>query len=276
MSVPAAELPRVCRVTARSRETRDTVTLALRDPAGHPLPFAAGQFHMLYAFGVGEVPISVSSHPDRPATAVHTVRAVGAVSRALAALPRGGAVGVRGPFGRGWPLPAAEGADVVLVAGGLGLAPLRPALYGILARRRRYGRVVLAIGARGPAELLYRRQLARWAARGDLEVRVTVDHATPDWRGEVGVVTQVLERARFDPESAVAFICGPEVMMRFAAQALAARGVAAQRQYLSLERNMKCAVARCGHCQLGPVFVCREGPVLRYDAAAPLLAVREL
>ena len=272
----SAELPRVCRVSARVRETADTVTLTLRDPGGGALPFAPGQFHMLYAFGVGEVPISVSGRPDRPAGAVHTVRAVGAVSRALASLARGAAVGLRGPFGSAWPLAAAHGADLVLVAGGLGLAPLRPALYHALAHRRRYGRVVLAVGAREPAALLYPRELARWAAREDLDVHVTVDQAGPDWRGRVGVVTQALARAHFDAGSAVAFVCGPEVMMRFAAQALAARGVAPQRQYVSLERNMKCAVARCGHCQLGPAFVCREGPVLRYDAAAPLLAVREL
>ena len=271
-------LPQQYRVVRRWRETRDTATLALapvdeRDGVG---PFVAGQFNMLYVFGVGEVPISVSGDPTRPRPLVHTVRAVGAVTQGLCALRPGDVVGVRGPFGSGWPVEEAAGSDVVLVAGGLGLAPLRPALYHLLAHRGRYGRVVLLYGARTPGDLLYRREVARWAARADLWLGVTVDRGDGGWRGHVGVVTRLIPGAAFDPADAVALVCGPEVMMRFTVAELLKRGVPEERVWLSLERNMKCAVGFCGHCQFGPAFVCKDGPVFRYDRVRALLGVREV
>jgi NAD(P)H-flavin reductase len=231
---------------------------------------------MLWAFGVGEVPISISGDPARPAVLRHTTRAVGTVTRAMARLRRGGVLGVRGPFGSAWPTDEAEGADVVLVAGGIGLAPLRPALLRILARRRRYGRVVVAYGTRTPADVLFRDDLQRWQARGDVEVLVTVDRAAGGWAGRVGVVPSVLRLASFDPARTVAMVCGPEVMMRFAAQELLRRGVAPARIHVSVERNMKCAVGFCGHCQLGPDFVCRDGPVLPWARLATRLLVPEV
>jgi NAD(P)H-flavin reductase len=231
---------------------------------------------MLYVFGIGEVPISISGDPTRPQPLVHTVRAVGTVTRAICALQRGAVLGVRGPFGSAWPMGAAVGKDVVLVAGGLGLAPLRPALYHVLAQRQQYGKVVLLYGTRTPEDLLYRRQLERWRARFDLEVLVTVDRATSAWGGSVGVVTKLITRAPFDPSETVAMLCGPEVMMRFTTMALQQRGVAEDHIFVSMERNMKCAIGLCGHCQFGPSFLCKDGPVLCYDRIKPWFGQREV
>ena len=265
-------IPVPYRVARRRRETHDSWTLELEPAGGAPVePFAPGQFAMLYAFGKGEVPISVSALP-----LVHTIRAVGAVSAALCDARRGHVLGVRGPFGTAWPVEAAEGADVVMLTGGLGLAPLRPVVHHVLAHRERYGRVVVLYGARSPGELLYTAELEHWRGRFDVQVEAAVDQAAAGWRGRVGVVTTLVPRADFDPAHTLAMICGPEVMLRVAAAALRARGVPAEAIFVSLERSMKCAIGLCGHCQLGPAFVCKDGPVFRWDAVEPLLRVREL
>lgn len=270
-----ATTPLPHRVAGRWRETADTWTLEL-EPESRALPsFAPGQFAMLYAFGAGEVPISLSADGSSPGSLQHTVRDVGSVTAALCAAEPGGIVGVRGPFGTPWPLERAEGRDVVVMAGGIGLAPLRPALRRIVEDRDRYGAAVLMYGGRSPAELLYPEEVARWR-EGGLDAQVIVDSAGADWTGRVGVVTELLSRTRFRPDEAVAMLCGPEVMMRHAAAALERRGVPAERVFVSLERNMKCATGHCGHCQLGPAFVCKDGAVFPYDRVAPLLSVREL
>jgi NAD(P)H-flavin reductase len=231
---------------------------------------------MLTVFGVGEVPISLSGDPAEPTRLVHTIRAVGRVSAALGRLGPGDTVGLRGPFGTGWPIAEAAGRDVLVVAGGLGLAPVRPVLYHVLAERERYGKIILLYGARGPTEILFRRELESWRRRLDVDIEVTVDHAGSDWRGRVGVVTALIGRAAFDPLHAVALVCGPEVMMRFAIAALHDAGLADEAIYLSMERNIKCAVGFCGHCQFGPAFVCRDGPVFRYDRVRAMLRLREI
>lgn len=259
-------VPQRYRVAERRQENADTFTVALEpvDPRSNAT-FAAGQFNMLYVFGLGEIPISISGNPASPERLVHTTRAVGTVTRTMAGLRRGDMMGVRGPFGTHWPLEELQGKDIVLVGGGIGLAPLRPALYQIVAQRSDYGRVVLLYGARTPEDMLYRSELEHWRARFDLEIFVTVDRATGDWHGNVGLVTALIPRAPFEPRNAAALICGPEVMMRYAVQALQKRGVGSKQTYLSLERNMKCGAALCGHCQFGPHFVCRDGPVFRMD-----------
>lgn len=269
-------LPRPFRVRTARRELADVRTLQL-DPAdgGPPLAFLPGQFTMLYAFGVGEVPISISGDPAKPEPLVHTIRAVGAVTRALCGLRKGQALGVRGPYGSSWPLSGSEGRDLVVVAGGVGLAPLRPAILSILADRGRFGRVALLVGARSPGEILFARELERWRGRFDLDVRVTVDRADRSWKGEIGVVTRLVSQAAFEPSRASAFVCGPEVMMRFAAAELRVRGVPADSIHVSLERNMKCAVGVCGHCQFGPAFVCKDGPKFSWARVEPLLRIRE-
>ncbi|MFC5581132.1 FAD/NAD(P)-binding protein [Rhodanobacter terrae] len=268
-------VPQVYRVARVHRELPDTVTLELVPPAGPRPPFEPGQFNMLYAFGVGEAAISISGDRREQEAFVHTVREVGAVSAAITRLEKGAAIGLRGPFGTNWPMAAAEGADIVFVAGGLGLAPLRPAIYHVLAHRQRYGRVVVLFGSRHPAELLYRHELEHWRQRLDVDVEVTVDHADADWRGNVGVVPALIPRVAFDPRETVAMVCGPEVMMRFTVGALRQAGVSAQRIHVSMERNMKCAIGLCGHCQFGPGFVCKDGPVMRFDRIAGIFAVRE-
>jgi len=269
--------PATARVLRRHRETADTWTLELEMAGDRPArPFAPGQFNMLYLFGVGEAAISLSGDPAHGDRLVHTVRGVGPVSRGIGALSPGAAVGVRGPFGTAWPLEAAAGADVVIVAGGLGLAPLRPVLYRLLATRRRYGRIVLLYGTRSPSDVLFHRELQQWRQAGDIDVRITVDHTRETWRGHVGVVTTLIKQAEFDAGSGVSMICGPEVMMRFAAAACRDRGFEDETIYLSMERNMKCAVGHCGHCQFGPTFVCKDGPVVPFSRVSALLGVREI
>jgi NAD(P)H-flavin reductase len=231
---------------------------------------------MLYAFGIGEVPISMSANATDDGVFVHTVRDVGAVSGAIARLEAGATLGVRGPFGIGWPVRSAEGADLIIVAGGLGLAPLRPAIRQILASRQRYGRIVVLIGSRTPKDLLFKEELEEWRRRLDVDIDVTVDHADPSWHGNVGVVPDLIARAAFDPQKTVALVCGPEVMMRFTVSGLRDAGVTSERIYLSMERNMKCAIGLCGHCQFGPTFVCKDGPVISYDRIADFLTVKEL
>ena len=255
----------------------DTFTLELAPPAGvAPMRFAPGQFNMLYVFGVGEVPISLSGDPDASEHLVHTTREVGAVTRAMRRLRVGDTLGVRGPFGSSWPVERAEGRDVVLVAGGIGLPPLRPALYHVLKRRDRYGRVVLLYGARTPDDLLFRDELTEWRSHLDLEVHVTVDRATGSWRGNVGVVPPIVRRAPIDPRRTVAMICGPEVMIRATCSELTRRGVSPADIFVSLERNMQCAIGLCGHCQLGRELVCRDGPVFPYERVERALEVGEV
>jgi len=264
------------RVTRVRKETHDTFTIDLvHADTGAGLAFEPGQFTMLYVLGVGEAPISISGDPARREL-VHTIRAVGAVTRALTSAGKGDVVGVRGPFGTPWPVDAAAGRDVIVVAGGIGLAPVRPILYRVLADRARYGRVALLYGARTPADLIYTADLERWRSRLDLEVHVTVDTADRGWRGNVGPVTTLIPRAPFDPARATAFVCGPEVMMRYVAVELGRRGVAAGDVFVSMERNMKCAVGLCGHCQLGPYFVCKDGPVFALPRVQPFFTIREM
>jgi NAD(P)H-flavin reductase len=268
-------IPQPFRVRRRLQENADTFTLEI-EPAGmvHPFAFSPGQFNMLYVFGVGEMPISICGHSPHRQTIAHTTRAVGTVTRAMAKLKRGGLLGVRGPFGSAWPMEAAVDRDVVLIAGGIGLAPLRPVMDRLLRRRGQTGRVVLLCGARTPEDMLYARELECWGEK--CEVHVTVDRATGAWSGNIGVVTTLIPRMPFDPETAIAMVCGPEIMMRFTVRELQKRGVSANRIFLSLERNMKCATGVCGHCQFGPEFVCKDGPVFPYDRVKPWLEINEL
>jgi NAD(P)H-flavin reductase len=270
-------LPTAYRLVRRRRENADTFTMELQAVDG-PTSFAfqPGQFNMLYAHGVGEVPVSISGDPGRPERVVHTTRIVGAVTRAMARLRRGDVLGLRGPFGTSWPTEAAEGRDLVIVAGGIGLAPLRPVIYRVIAQRSRFGRVSLLYGARSPAELLFTRELDAWRRRGRVDVRVSVDRADAAWRGNVGVVTTLIPPLDLVAGNSLAMICGPEIMMRFTLKALAARGLPVRNMYVSMERNMKCAVGFCGHCQYGPEFICKDGPVFPFERIERLFAVREL
>jgi len=238
MSLPWT-VPALWRVASRRRESADTVTLELEPPPGEAFAFRPGQFNMLGAFGTGQVPISISGDPAAGGPVLHTIRDVGMATHALCALESGDRVGVRGPYGTWWPLEEAEGGDVMIIAGGIGLPPVRPAVYHLLAHRDRYRRAVLLYGARTPADLLFTDELADWRSRFDLDVQVIVDAAAGGWQGDVGVVPD-------------------------------------DRIFLSMERNMQCAVAMCGHCQLGPFLVCRDGPVFCHRQLARWLSLREV
>lgn len=273
--------PRPFRVARAIRETADVVTLELEAQTGPPLTFKPGQFTMLYIFGVGEVPISISGDARKPERLVHTIRSVGRVTEALCKLRKGAVVGVRGPFGSHWPLEQARGHDVVIVAGGIGLPPLRPAIYHLLHHRQDYGRVYLLYGARTPRDLLFPEELKRWQytlshTPGATPVRVTVDRAEGDWDGAVGLVTSLIPSLPIDPSRTTALMVGPEVMMRFTIAELRKRGIPEENLYLSMERNMKCAVGFCGHCQLGPHFVCKDGPVLAFPQVRDWMTRKEV
>jgi anaerobic sulfite reductase subunit B len=269
-----AMTPTLFRVAMREQEIADTWTVTL-EPVGSAAPtIGPGQFMMVCALGIGEVPISVSGSRGRPGPVVLTVRAVGPVSRAICAAEPGAVLGLRGPFGTSWPVADAAGGDVVVVAGGIGLAPLRPVVLRVLERPADYGKVTVLYGARTPMDLLYLSQLEDW--RRQIEVAVTVDTAGGEWGGQVGFVAKLVQRASIRPDRVTAFVCGPEIMMRTTVDALVARGVSASRIHLSMERHMDCGIGLCGHCQLGPTLICRDGPVYAYPEIAPLLEVRQL
>jgi NAD(P)H-flavin reductase len=268
-------LPEPWVVRRAQRENEDVLSLQIQpqdDDTARAL--RPGQFNMLYAFGVGEAPISIAGI-GQAGRVLHTIRDVGAVTHALCALAPGDVLGVRGPFGSRWPIEDHCGHDVIIAAGGIGLAPLRPVVETVLAQRDRYGHVTVLYGARGPEDLLYPHEHHRWRD-GGIEVEVTVDHASRGWNSHIGVVTTLIRHATFTPEKVAAFLCGPEIMMQFTAQELLRRGVAPQRLFLSMERNMQCAVGFCGHCQLGPEFVCLDGPVFPWPRLQGLMAVAEL
>lgn len=259
------------------KETHDTFTLELSpERSTNSFNFLPGQFNMLYVFGVGEVPISISGDPAKSESLIHTTRAVGNVTKAMQRLKVGGTLGVRGPFGTSWPVELVSGYDVVLVAGGIGLAPLRPVLYYLLANRNNYGKVVLLYGTRTPDDILFQNELKKWRSRFDLETHITVDRAAGAWHGNVGVVTTLINKAPFDPLNTMAMVCGPEIMMRFTAMAMQKRGLTDERIYVSMERNMKCGIGLCGHCQMGTEFICKDGPVYSYAKIKDLFLKREM
>lgn len=263
-------------------ETPDSSTFwsTWRDADGEGYAFHAGQFNMLYLFGIGEIPISISSDPERPQRLAHTIRFVGRVTDAFRELKPGDEIGVRGPFGTAWPLHEAEGGDLLVVAGGLGVCPVRPAIESAMRHRDRFRRLILLVGAREPSLLPYQEELDWWLATMEslgVELHLTVDEATePGWLHGVGVVTTLFPKAGIEPARTTAFVCGPEIMMRFAGKGLLEMGFPLDRVYVSMERNMQCAVKLCGHCQFGPHFICSDGPVFRYDRVWDLMEVREL
>ena len=269
-------VPRPFEVRARWPELADCVTLEMAAADGEPLDFAPGQFTMLYVHGVGEIAISISGDPAVTASLTQTIRAVGAVSRALCGLTEGQRVGVRGPLGTAWPVERALGKHLMIVAGGLGLAPVRPIIYWALANRGRLKGIDIVYGTRSQDQILFARQMLGWTATDGVKVGITVDQAVGDWSGRVGVVTDLIPNMLRDPAETVAMVCGPEIMMHFAALSLADAGVPQEQIHLSLERNMKCGIGWCGHCQFGPHLLCRDGPVFAYPAVRDLMAVWEI
>ena len=258
-------LPVEVRITQVARDSGDTFTITTEPLNGEGLPaFQPGQFSMLYEFGVGEIPISISGDPGTSNQLRYTIRSVGAVTKALVSHHPGDSIAMRGPFGSSWPMEAAKGGDVLMITGGIGLAPLRPAIYEILAHRNDYGRLVILYGARSPKDILFRKELADWSKAPNTQVLTTVDYGEKSWRGYVGVVTKLFDFISLRPEQTTTMMCGPEIMMRFAVRGLQGRKFPDDRVFLSMERNMKCAVGFCGHCQMGPYFICKDGPVFSY------------
>jgi NAD(P)H-flavin reductase len=270
---------KIARVFDVEPDSHDTATywLELTD-AGERAAYAfqPGQINMLYLWGLGAVPISVSSDPAAPSSLAHTVRVAGSVTGAFPRLTRGHEVGLDGPFGRPWPVSLAHGGDLLIVAGGLGLAPLRSAIYVALRTRHRFGKLALLVGARTPADVVFRSELEGWRRRHDIQVELTVDRAADGWPHGTGLVTTLLDRAGTGERTTTALVCGPEPMMVAVADDLVQRGFDAGRIFLSLERNMQCGIRRCGHCQLGPKFVCADGPVFSYAEVEPWLRVGQL
>jgi NAD(P)H-flavin reductase len=271
-------LPEPARIVEKRSFGRDILVLRLgveRSAARARFDFAPGQFNMLYVPGVGEVAISISSDPDDELLE-HTIRIVGRVTRVIAQLEVGDTLGVRGPYGNGWPLSAGRFHDLLFVTGGLGCAPVAGAIDYVFRRRANYGRVTILHGVKKAADLIERERFEAWRRHPDTEVLLTSDAPDRHWRDRTGVVTELFDDISFDPRRTMLFMCGPEVMMRYAARNLGERGLSADRMYLALERNMRCAVGLCGHCQLGPRFVCKDGPVFALPAIAPFFRTANL
>ena len=273
-------LPRLFTIQATTWETGEgnVFTWELTADDGNGLHFKPGQFNMLYCPGVGEVPISISGDSSITSTLTHTTRAVGGVTKAMQQLRKGDQIGVRGPFGTAWPVEKALGKDLIIMAGGLGLAPVRPIVYYALNHRDKFNRVHLLYGTRHPLDILYRGEIEAWQHEGLINVEVTVDRAPATWHGDVGVATKLLSKknTQFDPDNTVAMVCGPEIMMSFSDRELQKLGVSAANIYVSLERNMKCAIGHCGHCQMGPHFICKNGPVFSVEAVDKIMQVKQL
>lgn len=266
--------PRVYEVLDVRQEIPDVVTLRAVPVEGELPEFLPAQVSMVGAYGIGEAAISISSSTDESTFHEYTIRRAGAITGALTRLQSGDQFWARGPFGHPWDLEL-DGRDVVIIAGGIGLAPLRSAVYAVLAHRDRYRQASLVVGARSAEQLLYAGEYDDWRDRG-LTIVTTIDHPENGWGGKVGFVSDVVAALDLDSDLTSALICGPDIMMRLTADVLIDRGVPADEIQVTLERNMQCGNALCGHCQLGPLVVCRDGPVVRYPAVQACLRVKEL
>lgn len=274
MNMPNPSIPQKAWVMDRIQESPGIFTLNLRldDASAHAgYRFTPGQFNMLAIPGVGEVPISVSSDPEDAHLIGHTIRAQGRVTQALSKLKPGDALGLRGPFGHGWPLEEMNGKDVVLITGGLGCAPVVSVIHYLLRRREQVRQLVIMQGVKHADDLIWRDQYMKWAAQPQTQVLLAASQGSALWPWHVGRPTELFEQARFDPANAVALMCGPEGMMKTSAEMLVQRGMPESRIFLSMERNMQCATGHCGHCQIGPLFVCRDGPVFAWPQVKDLI-----
>ena len=258
-------MPIPARIISKVPHTKLETLFTLELPDNLTLGNRPGQFVEVSVFGVGEAPISISSSPSRSGSRFELcVRRVGDVTSALHALPVGGTVWVRGPFGRGFPVEKFRGKDMLFAPGGLGLAPLRSLINQVLDERALFGRVIILYGARNPSELLFKDELHEWSQRGDLDLHLTVDRGDETWKGNVGVITTLFRHISVNPRNTVAATCGPPVMYRFVLMELLGKGLSEGNIYLSLERRMKCGIGKCGHCQINNVYACQSGPVFPY------------
>ncbi|MGA3176879.1 MAG: FAD/NAD(P)-binding protein [Candidatus Acidiferrum sp.] len=267
-------LPDIARLVDVRDETPDTKTFTLhfRDlKNGRDFHFLPGQFLELSVFGYGEAPFCIASSPTRPPTLETTVRRTGQLTDALHRLGNGEEVGIRGPFGNGFDVEAARGKDLLFVAGGIGLPPLRSLIWNVLDERSRFGKVTILYGARTPTDLVYKQELKEWGERSDVELHVTVDAAQPGWTGKVGVVPSLFKKVTLHPDSTLAYVCGPPIMIRIAVQDLLALGFKEEAVISTLERMMQCGIGKCNHCAIGHRYVCRDGPVFNYGQIRELV-----
>lgn len=271
-------MPQFVKISKLVWETEHVYTIYLtpNEEMEGGFKFKPGQFNMVYVFGAGEAAISISSSPYRPKTLIHTIHKVGTVTSALSKLKKGDFIGIRGPFGSSWPVQAGFGKDVCIIAGGIGLAPLRPVIYSLFKNRKDYGKIFILYGARTPQDLLYRVELEQWGRLYDAEVHVTVDRGDQSWKGNIGFAAQLLVYLPLDKKNTISMVCGPEIMMKYTVEDLLEKEIPQENIYLSLERNMKCAVGFCGHCQFGPKFICKDGPVFSYPEVRHLLERKEI
>jgi NAD(P)H-flavin reductase len=269
-------IPRPMRIETIIDETYNVRTFRLRPTNGGNVEYSPGQFNMLSVFGVGEIPVTASSDPYQSEYLDHTVRAVGSVTNVMFSLKAGDHIMVRGPFGTTWPMKEMKGKDVMVVGGGIGLNPLKSVIIGVSRRRSDYGKLYVLHGARTPQDLLFTRDYDEWGKIPNSELHITVDAGDDKWRGNVGVVTTLFDKFSFDPARTVALLCGPEVMMYFTAKELLKRGLPSGSLYLSMERHMRCGIGFCGHCQMGPFFICKDGPIFAYDSIGKFFGVRQI
>ncbi len=270
-------IPNPIRIQKVAWENDDTFSLTLdMNTYDGEYQFLPGQFNMLYAYGIGEAAISISSDNENTKALIHTIHQVGIVTSALSQLKPGDEIGLRGPFGNSWPMDALKGRDIVVAAGGIGLAPLRPVLYHAFRKRNDYGRIIILYGARSPLDLLFRVELEQWSKLPGVEVFVTVDKGDYTWKGNIGVVTKLFSYVKLDIKNSIALVCGPEIMMKFTVAELDHVGVPLDQVYISMERNMKCGFGICGQCQYGPIFICKDGPIFQYPQLRSYLEQKEL
>ena len=261
-------------IVERKQDATDIVSFRLRlndSKIRKRFEFQAGQFNMLYVFGVGEIAISIVSDPDEPELLDHTIRVVGRTSQVMGRMNVGDVLGIRGPFGRGWPMEEAKGKDVLVVTGGLGCAPVVGAIEYMFRRRDQYGTIKILHGVKAPHDLLYRERFDAWRSHPDTEVYLTSDQPGKTWHYHIGVVTELFDELQLDPHRTLVMMCGPEIMMRVAVNILTHRGLRPDQMFVSLERHMECGIGLCGHCQMGPFFLCKDGPVMRLNKILPFL-----
>lgn len=256
------------------KETKDTFTIELDTP--NKFEFKAGQFNMLYLFGVGEVAISISGDPSKREKLVHTIRNVGSVTNRISNLKKNDVLGVRGPFGSSWQIENFQNKDILIIAGGLGLAPVRPIIYYILNNRNSFNKVTILYGTKNPNEIIFKNELHKWKSSFDIDLQIIVDNPDSNWKGNTGLITTLIKNLNFVPDNTIAMICGPEIMMKVSSIEVQNKGLNPQNIYLSMERNMKCAIGLCGHCQYGSKFICKDGPVFSYLEIKHLLDIWEL
>lgn len=270
------DTPLTMKIVAKNEESPDifTLTLQFMEEKQTDYDFQPGQFNMLYLFGVGEVPISILAHGEANTLYAHTIRRVGRVTQGLSLLKVGDCVGLRGPFGRGWPLDKAQGKDVLIVTGGLGCAPSVSIIHHILKHRSLYGRLIILQGVKHSDDLIFKKQYNEWAQLPDVQVALAADMSQPNWPGHTGLITELLDQVHLDLHQTICMMCGPEGMMRATAERLTHLQLPEEAIYLSLERNMECAIGHCGHCQFGGTFICKEGPVFNYAEVKFLLTQR--